>query len=99
MCKETGGIMKVEELEKFGARLEMPKEAVREQTKIIFRALRQRFGMRGMIGIFKDSFINQRKLKNEYPETRKKAAAISEVIEKELFVFFSAILSISKKIR
>ena len=90
--------MKVEELDRFGAKLEMPKEAVQEQTKIIFRGLRKRFGMWCMIGIFKDSFINQRKLKNEYPETRKKAAAISEVIEKELFVFSGLFLALAKRL-
>ena len=55
--------MKVEELEKFGAQLEMPKEAVQEQSKIIFGALRKRFGLWGMIGVVKDTLINQRRLK------------------------------------
>ena len=90
--------MKVEELEKFGRNLEMPKEAVKEQTKIIFRALRKRFGMWGTIGVFKDTFTNQLKLKKEYPETRRKAAAISEVIEKELFVFSGIFLALAKRL-
>ena len=88
--------MKVEELDKFGAKLEMPKEAVKEQDKIIFRALRERFGMWGMIGIFKDTFTNQHRSKKEYPETRRKAAAISEVIEKELFLFSGIFLALAK---
>ena len=33
--------MKVEELRQFGAQLEMPKEAVKQQGKIMLRALRQ----------------------------------------------------------
>ena len=36
--------MKVEELEKYGAALEMPKEAVKKQSKIMFQALREQFG-------------------------------------------------------
>ena len=40
--------MKVQELKKFGAKLEMPKEAVKEQTKIMLRALRERFGGKEM---------------------------------------------------
>ena len=44
--------MKVEELEKYGAGLVMPKEAVKKQSKIMFRALRKRFGFWGMMGIF-----------------------------------------------
>ena len=90
--------MKVEELDKFGAKLEMPKEAVQEQTKIIFRALRKRFGMWGMIGVFKDTFTNQHRLKKKYPETRRKAAAISEVIEKELFMFSGIFLALAKRL-
>ena len=90
--------MKVEELEKYGGNLEMPKEAVKAQDKIIFRALRKRFGMWGTIGVFKDTFKNQRKLKKEYPETRRKAAAISEVIEKELFVFSGVFLALAKRL-
>lgn len=90
--------MKVEELEKFGAQLEMPKEAVKEQTTIIFRALRERFGLCGMIGVIKDTFINQYKLKKDYPETRRKAAAISEIIEKELFIFSGIFLALAKRL-
>lgn len=90
--------MKVEELDKFGAKLEMPKEAVQEQTKIIFCALRKQFGLRGMIGIFKDTFTNRHRLKREYPETRRKAAAISEVIEKELFLFSGIFLALAKRL-
>ncbi len=90
--------MKVEKLEKYGARLEMPKEAVKEQDKIIFRALRKRFGIWGTIAIFKDTFTNQIKLKKEYPETRRKAAAISEVIDKELFLFSGIFLALAKRL-
>ena len=90
--------MKVEELEKFGAKLEMPKEAVKGQTKIMFRALRKRFGIWGMISIFIDTFTNQNKLKKEYPETRRKAVAISEIIEKELFMFSGMFLALAKRL-
>lgn len=98
MCEHIGGIMKVEELEKFGAKLEMPKEAVNKQTKIIFRALRERFGVWGMIGVFKDTYTNQIRLKKDYPETRRKAAAISEVIEKELFIFSGIFLALANRL-
>ena len=90
--------MKVEELEKYGAALEMPKEAVKEQSKIMFRALRKRFGFLGMLCIFKDTFINQIKLKKDFPEARKKAATISEIIEKELFTFSGLFLALGKRL-
>ena len=72
--------MKVEELEKYGAPLEMPKEAMKEQTKIMIKALKKKFGIFGMLGVFLDTITIQRKLKKEYPETRRKVLAISEVL-------------------
>ena len=90
--------MKVEELERFGAKLEMPKEAVREQGKIMLRALRGKFGILGMLGVFKDTWVNQRRLRRDHPETQRKAAAISETIEKELFTFSALFLALAKRL-
>jgi len=90
--------MRVEELEKYGAALEMPKEAVKEQSKIMFRALRKQFGFFGMLGIFKDTFFNQLKLKKENPGTRRKAADISKIIEEELFTFSGMFLALAKRL-
>lgn len=52
--------MKVEELERYGAKLEMPKEVMKEQSKIMLRALRREFGHYGMLGVFKDMFFIRR---------------------------------------
>jgi hypothetical protein len=90
--------MKVEELKQFGANLEMPKEAVKQQGKIMFRALRKRFGIVGMLGVFKDTWANQRRLRRDHPETRRKAAAISDIIEKELFTFAAMFLALAKRL-
>ena len=90
--------MKVEELEKYGAPLEMPKEAMKEQTKIMIKALKKKFGIFGMLVVFLDTITIQRKLKKEYPETRKKVLAISEVLEKELFIFSAIYLALSKRL-
>jgi hypothetical protein len=90
--------MRVEDLERFGAKLEMPKEAVRKQGKIMLRALRGRFGVLGMLGVLKDTWINQRRLRRDYPEARRKAAAISETIEKELFTFSGLFLALAKRL-
>jgi hypothetical protein len=90
--------MKVEELEMFGASLEMPKEAVKEQGKIMAHALRERFGIVGMLGVFKDTWTNQRRLRRDHPEPRRKAAAISDIIEKELFTFAAMFLALAKRL-
>ena len=64
--------MKVEELKMYGAALEMPKEALKEQSKIMLNAIKKKFGVFGMVGVFKDTFINQIRLKRDNPETLKK---------------------------
>ena len=90
--------MKVEELRQFGAPLQMPKEAMKQQGKIMLRALRQRFGFVGMLGIFMDTWFNQRRLRRDYPETGRKALAISDVIEKEMFTFSAMFLALAKRL-
>jgi hypothetical protein len=90
--------MKVEELEKYGAKLEMPKEAMKEQSRIMLRALRRKFGLLGMPGVFKDIYFFQRKLRKEHPETQKKAAAMSDVMERELFIFSGLYLALAKRL-
>jgi len=90
--------MKVEELERFGAKLEMPKEAVKEQSKIMFRALRKKFGFWGMLGILKDLYFIQRNLKRDNPETLAKVTAIGSVVEKELFLFSGMFLALAKRL-
>ena len=86
--------MKVEELEKFGAALKMQKEAVKEQNKIMLRALKKEFGLFGMLGIFKDTLFNNIRLRKQYPEVQKEIAEINKTLEKELFVFSGLFLAI-----
>ena len=89
---------KVEELEKYGAGLEMPKDAVKEQGKIMLKALRKQFGFWGMIGVFVDMFFIELRLRKNNPETKKKALQISKVIEKELFTFSALYLALAKRL-
>jgi hypothetical protein len=91
-------MMKVEELEKYGARFEMPKEAMKEQSKIMLRALRRKFGILGMLGVFKDVYFMQKKLRKDYPETQRKVAAMGNTNEKELFIFSGLYLALAKKL-
>lgn len=90
--------MKVEELERYGAPLEMPKEAVREQNKIMLRALKKEFGLFGMLGIIKETLFNNFKLRKQYPEAQKEIAEINKTLEKELFVFSGLFLAIAKRL-
>lgn len=89
---------KVEELEKYGAGLEMPKDAVKEQGKIMLKALRKQFGLWGMIRVFVDLFFIELRLRKNNPETKKKALQVSRVIEKELFTFSALYLALAKRL-
>lgn len=89
---------RVEELEKYGAGLEMPKDAVNEQGKIMLKALRKKFGFWGMVRVFVDMFFIEFRLRKNNPQTKKKAHDISKVIEKELFTFSALYLALSKRL-
>lgn len=86
--------MKVEELEMYGKALEMPKEAVKQQMKIVFRLLRKKFGVFGILKLAIGIGKHSKRIKKQYPDAVKKAKAISNVFEKELVLMgalFSAI--------
>ena len=42
-------VMRIEDLENYGASLEMPKEAVQTQFRILWTALRKQFGFLGAL--------------------------------------------------
>ncbi len=86
--------MKVEELSMYGKALEMPKEGVRKQMKVVFNLLRKEFGILGLFGIMLGIKKHSKRITNEYPEAMDKANNIGEVIAKELTMMgalFSAI--------
>lgn len=86
--------MKVEELEMYGKALEMPKEAMRKQAKIVFTLLRKEFGIGGLIRVIPGVIKHSKRINKEYLEAMAKAKQISDVIAKELSMMgalFSAI--------
>ena len=86
--------MKVEELEMYGKALEMPKEAVRKQTKIVLGLLRKEFGLGGIFGVGFNVRKHSNRIRREYPEVMEKAKSISKIIAKELVMMgalFSAV--------
>jgi len=86
--------MKVEELAMYGKALEMPKEGVKNQMKIMFKLLRKEFGIAGLIGIIPGVIRHSKRIRRDYPEAMEKAKNISKVFEQELHIMggmFSAI--------
>jgi len=98
--QSTNGVdpLRVEELEKYGASLEMPKEAVKAQFRIMFKALRKKFGFLEMLGVFLDTYRIQKGLRRDFPETREKAAEIGKIIEKELFALSAIFLALATRL-
>jgi len=90
--------MNVENLQMYGAALEMPRGAVKKQGMIMLRALRNRFGILGTLSVLKDTWLNQRRLRKDHPETRRKAAAIGGTIEEELFAFSALFLALAERL-
>jgi len=89
--------MKVEELEMYGKALEMPKEAVKKQSKIVFRLLRREFGIFGIPGLLIGIRKHSKRIIREYPDAIKKAKSISEVFGKELTMMGSLFSAIADK--
>ena len=96
----TNGVhpLRVEDLEKYGASLEMPEEAAKAQIGIMFKALRKKFGLLGMLGILLDTYSIQKRLRRDFPETRGKAAEYGKIIEKELFALSGIYLALAKRL-
>ncbi len=86
--------MKVEELSMYGKALEMPKEGLKKQQKVIFHLLKKEFGALGLISIMLGIKKHTARIKRKYPETIQKARKTSKELEKQLCVLgalFSAI--------
>jgi len=90
--------MKVEELKMYGKGLDMPKEAVKQQMKIVFRLLKKEFGIFGIIGLVFRISKHAKRIKKQYPEAVKKArTTVSKVFEKELIMMGALFSSIADK--
>ncbi len=90
--------MRVEDLESYGASLEMPREAVKTQFRILWTALRKQFGFWGALGVVLDTYSIQRRLRRDFPETRQRAAAIGKIIENQLFALSGIFLALAKRL-
>ena len=90
--------MRVEDLANYGASLEMPKEAVKTQFRILWTALRRRFGVVGALRVFLDTYLIQRRLRRNFPKTKRRAAAMGKIVEKQLFALSGIFLALAKRL-
>jgi hypothetical protein len=89
--------MKVEELEMYGKALEMPKDALKKQKKIVFNLFRKEFGIFGIPAIIIGMNKHSKRIAKEYPDAIKEARSISVVFEKELKTMGSLFFAIADK--
>ena len=81
--------MKVEDLSQYGKPLGLPKEAQRKQVGIVFSALRERFGLLGMVPFLIRVLAEQRRIRRARPDLVAKAREIGPEVAKEMVLLTS----------
>jgi cyanate lyase len=90
--------MKVEELSQYGKTLTgLPKEAMKKQKAIVFREIRKKFGLLGILPFFIRLLLEQRALKKKYPEAYQETLKLSEDAAKEFPMLIAMFNIIARK--
>lgn len=89
--------MKVEELSQYGKALEMPKEGLKKQEKVIFNLLKKEFGLFRFILLMMGVKKNANRIKKEYPEQVEKAKNIGKKMDKQLLMMGGLFFAIANK--
>ena len=93
---EKGETMKVAELSQYGKPLGLPREAQRKQIGIVFSALREKFGLLGMVPFFIRVLAEQRRIRRAHPNLVERARGIGAEVAKEM-VLLASLFNISAK--
>jgi hypothetical protein len=86
---ETSRGMKVEDLSQFGRPLGMPKKAQRKQVGIVFTALREKFGLLGMVPVLINLLAEQHRIRRARPDLVAKAREIGPEVAREMVLLTS----------
>ncbi len=90
--------MKVEDLSQYGKTLTcLPKEALKKQEAIVFREVRKKFGLFGILPFFIKLFFEQRTLKKKYPDAYQETLKISKDTAKEFPMLIAMFNIIARK--
>jgi hypothetical protein len=90
--------MKVEELSQYGKTLSgLPKEVMKKQMVIVFREIRTKFGLLGILPFFVKVLLEQRALKKNYPEAYQETLKLSEDAAKEIPMLIAMFNIIARK--
>jgi len=90
--------MKVEELDRYGEPLGFPREAQRKQSRIVLSALREEFGLLGLVPLFVRLQGEQRRIKKTHADLVAKAREMGPEVETE-FVLLVSLFNIAAKRR
>lgn len=90
--------MKVEELDRYGEPLGFPREAQKKQIRIVLSALREEFGLLGIVPLFVRLMAEQRRLRKTHPDLVAKAGEMGPEVEKE-FVLLVSLFNIAARRR
>lgn len=81
--------MRVEEISKYGKPLTFPKEVQKKQIGIVLTALREEFGVLGMVPFLLRVMAEQRRLKKAHPDLVAEAARIGPEVATEMLLLTS----------
>jgi hypothetical protein len=77
--------MEIEELSQYGKTLSgLPREAIKQQEAIVFREIRKKFGLLGMVPFFIRVLLERRRLIKNYPAAYQEALKLSKDTAKEI---------------
>lgn len=86
--------MKLEDLSRYGQPLSFPKEVQTKQLGIVFSAMRERFGLLGLVPYLIRVLGEQRRIKRTHPDLVAQAGAIGPEVATE-FVLLTALFNVA----
>jgi hypothetical protein len=92
------GTMRLEELGRYGKPLEFPKEVQGRQLRIVFSAMRRKFGLLGLVPFLIRVLVDQRRIRRSHPELVAEAGKIGAAVETE-FVLLTALFRVAAEMR
>jgi L-2-amino-thiazoline-4-carboxylic acid hydrolase len=78
--------MRVEEITKYGQPLTFPREVQKKQIGIVLSAMREEFGVWGLVPLFLSVLAEQRRLKKAHPDLVAEAARIGPEVATEMLM-------------
>lgn len=88
--------MKVEELSRYGRSLGLPREAQKKQIGIVLSALRERYGLFGMVPFFLRVLVQQSRIRRANPDLVAKAHEIGPEVAREM-VLLTALFQVAAR--